>query len=145
MWYREAVTYNLLGQLTKGNPKKKIVKPFADEPVDDEIPEDLDQQKPEELPEEQSEELPEFTPVPTNVTPKIDTPAGVSNREPLPVQLPTNFKFPPLHEFCHCEISTLPSGRQIWRLGNGERHCQECVTNRDIFNSANELAYNNPR
>ena len=141
MWYRGAVTYNLLGQLTKGNPKKKIVKPFVDEPLDDEIPQDLEQQQPEELPEDE----PEYTPVPTNIPPVTDTPAGVVNREPVPVQLPANFKVPPLHEFCHCEISTLPSGRKVWRLGNGERHCLECVTNRDIFNAANELAYRDIR
>jgi hypothetical protein len=27
-------------------------------------------------------------------------------------------------------------------LGNGENHCQECVNSRDMFNSANERAYN---
>ena len=142
MWYREAVTYNLLGQLTQGNPKKKITKQFVDDDIDSL---DIDDQLQEEEPEIQIDEQPEFTPVPTNVPPVTDTPAGVANREPIQVQLPANFKFPPLHEFCHCEISTLPSGRQIWKLGNGERHCPECVMNRDIFNSSNELAYRNIR
>jgi len=36
----------------------------------------------------------------------------------------------------------LPSGQQVWRLGNGENHCQECVNSRDAFNRANEAAYN---
>jgi len=140
MWYREAVTYNLLGQLTKGNPKKKF-KQFVEDEIDTEEAEELPLEQPqEEIPEE-----PQFTPVPTNIPPVTDTPAGVVNREPIKVQLPNNLKFPPLHEFCHCEINTLPSGRQIWKLGNGEMHCAECVMSRDIFNAANELAYRDIR
>ena len=139
MWYREAVTYNLLGQLTEGNPKKKIIKQFVDDEIDDlNIEDQQDEQT-----EEPIQEEPEFTPVPTNIPPATDTPAGVANREPIKVQLPANFKVPPLHEFCHCEINTLPSGRQIWKLGNGEMHCSECVMNRDLFNRSNELAYRN--
>jgi len=145
MWYRYAVQYNAFGQIIQGNPKTKnfITRQFGDEEEADTVNEPLVVEEPQvnqEQPEIQEE--PQFTPVPTNVPPAIDTPAGVKNRQPIQVQLPPNIKVPPLHEFCHCQIDTLPSGQQVWRLGNGENHCQECVNSRDIFNAANEKAYN---
>jgi hypothetical protein len=147
MWYRFAVEYNAFGQIIKGNPKTKnfFTRQFAEEDEDpDTALEPLGEDDPlvnidqPELPEE-----PEFTPVPTNVPPSTDTPAGVNNREPIKAILPPNIKVPPLHEFCHCEIITMPSGQQVWRLGNGENHCAECVNSRNIFNAANENAYKN--
>jgi len=145
MWYRFAVQYNAFGQIVKGNPKTKnfITRQFGDEEEAEATNEPLVAEEPQSIEEEpQVQEEPVFTPVPTNVPPAIETPAGVQNREPVKVQLPPNIKVPPLHEFCHCEITTLPSGQQVWRLGNGENHCQECVSSRDAFNLANERAYN---
>lgn len=141
MWYRIAVEYNSYGQLVRGNPKK--VKFFAEE--DDEnidvaqLPnvEDADDVVDEEIP---IEEQP-LVEVPTQVESEIETPKGVKNRKPIPITLPPGFKVPPVHEFCHCEIETFVSGRQVWKLGNGENHCQECVTNMQIFNAENERLY----
>jgi len=39
---------------------------------------------------------------------------------------------PPIHEFCHCEIITMPGGRRIWRANDGA--CNDCLTARDTFN-----------
>ena len=39
---------------------------------------------------------------------------------------------PPIHEFCHCEIMTMPGGRRIWRANSGA--CQQCLDARDQFN-----------
>ncbi len=39
---------------------------------------------------------------------------------------------PPIHEFCHCEIITMPGGRRIWRANEGA--CNDCLKARDIFN-----------
>jgi len=80
--------------------------------------------------------------VPTQVESEAQTPVGVENRKPVPIIFPPGFIVPPVHEFCHCEIQTLPSGQQIWKLGNGENHCRQCVEYMQIFNSLNEQAYN---
>ena len=144
MWYKSALKYNSFGQLVQGNPKTRQnkVKPFAEE--DDLLEEDIvNQELPTEEEPEQPEvqEEPQLTPVPVQVTPGTDTPVGVENRTPMPINLPANFIAPPVHEFCHCEIVTMPGGRQVWRLGNGQNHCQTCVENMRIFNAANQDAY----
>ncbi len=158
MWYKLAqkynlqnqdVKYNLLGQLVKARPKgkKQNIKFFAEEEDEDTIDvnqdpniDDLGADISQPIDEEPIEEP--FIEVPTLVEPEIETPVGIDNREPIPIVLPPGFKIPPVHEFCHCEIQTLPSGQQIWKLGNGENHCQECVQNMRIFNIINEQTYN---
>lgn len=144
MWYKTALKYNYFGQLIQGNPKNQFkVRNFAEEEdlenEEDVVNQDLPLDVTEEEPVQQEE--PVFTPVPVQITPQTDTPVGVENRAPKPINLPPNFKAPPIHEFCHCEIVTMPGGRQVWRLGNGENHCNECVENMRIFNAANQDAY----
>jgi len=39
---------------------------------------------------------------------------------------------PPVHEFCHCKIITMPGGRRIWRTNNNA--CAQCAGARDAFN-----------
>lgn len=39
---------------------------------------------------------------------------------------------PPIHEFCHCIIITMPGGRRIWRANDGA--CSDCLNARDTFN-----------
>jgi hypothetical protein len=143
MWYKTALQYNLFGTLNRGN-KKTRTRFFADdeeqnEQEDAEINQLPNVQEPEE--EVPQNDEPTFTPVPVQVDPVVETPVGVENKTPLPINLPPGFIAPPVHEYCHCEIKTMPSGRQVWRLGNGENHCQQCVTNMQIFNQANQEAY----
>lgn len=39
---------------------------------------------------------------------------------------------PPVHDFCHCEVITMPGGRRIWRANEGA--CNDCLNARDTFN-----------
>jgi hypothetical protein len=139
MWYKTALQYNLFGTLNRGN-KKTRTKFFADDEQEDaEINQQPNVEEPvTEVPENDE---PILTPVPVQVDPVVSTPAGVENKTPIPINLPPGFIAPPVHEFCHCEINTMPGGRQVWRLGNGENHCQQCVANMQIFNQANQQAY----
>ena len=91
--------------------------------------------------EEPENQEPVLTPVPVQIDPVVNTPVGVENKTPLPISLPPGFIAPPVHEFCHCEIITLPGGRQVWRLGNGENHCEQCRASMQIFNQANQQSY----
>ena len=139
MWYKTALQYNLFGTLNRGN-KKTRTRFFADDEQEDaEINQQPNVEEPEaEVPEN---EEPILTPVAVQVDPVVSTPAGVENKTPIPINLPPGFIAPPVHEFCHCEINTMPGGRQVLRLGNGENHCQQCVANMQIFNQANQQAY----
>lgn len=147
MWYRLAIQRNYFNQLIRGNPKKTRL--FTEEEDDDvdvsQLPNIQDEEvlSDETIPIEEAplEEQP-LVEVPTQIEPIVETPKGVKNKTPIPIVLPPNFKVPPVHEYCHCNIKTLPSGQQIWELGNGENHCSECVNLRQIFNSLNEVAYN---
>ena len=40
---------------------------------------------------------------------------------------------PPLHDNCHCEVKTLPGGRQVWEANY--KACDRCIQLRDMFNS----------
>jgi hypothetical protein len=139
MWYKTALQYNLFGTLNRGN-KKTRTRFFADDEQEDA---ETNQQPNVEEPvtEVPENDEPILTPVPVQVDPVVSTPAGVENKTPIPINLPPGFIAPPVHEFCHCEINTMPGGRQVWRLGNGENHCQQCVANMQIFNQANQQAY----
>ena len=115
MWYKTALQYNLFGTLNRGN-KKTRTRFFAEdeeqnEQEDAEINQLPNVQEPEE--EVPQNDEPTFTPVPVQVDPVIGTPVGVENKTPLPINLPPGFIAPPVHEFCHCEIKTMPSGRQV--------------------------------
>ena len=148
MWYKLAIKRNRFNQLIRGNPKNTRL--FAEDDDDN----DVDVAQLPNIQEEDTlldeipsvEELPiqeqPLVEVPTQIEPVVETPIGVKNKTPVPIVYPPNFKVPPVHEFCHCTIKTLPSGQQIWELGNGENHCAECVNLRQIFNSLNEKAYN---
>jgi hypothetical protein len=144
MWYKTALQYNLFGTLNKGN-KKSRTRYFAD---DEDENAEVNQQPNLDEPnldepnlEEPENQEPVLTPVPVQIDPVVNTPVGVENKTPLPINLPPGFIAPPVHEFCHCEIITLPGGRQVWRLGNGENHCEQCRANMQIFNQANQQAY----
>jgi hypothetical protein len=144
MWYKTALQYNLFGTLNKGN-KKSRTRFFAD---DEDENAEVNQQPNLDEPileepnlEEPENQEPVLTPVPVQIDPVVNTPVGVENKTPLPINLPPGFIAPPVHEFCHCEIITLPGGRQVWRLGNGENHCEQCRANMQIFNQANQQAY----
>lgn len=52
--------------------------------------------------------------------------------EPEPDQSTQPVPNPPIHEFCHCEIITMPGGRRIWRANEGA--CSDCINARDTFN-----------
>lgn len=147
MWYRLSLKRNYFGQLTEGNPKSKPglkTKLFAEE---DEKDIDVSQLPDIQEPEIEESPVPEqpLEEVPVLIESENETPVGVENRKPLPITLPPGFKVPPVHEFCHCNIETLVSGQQIWKLGNGENHCVECVNNMQIFNLENERVYNQVR
>ena len=139
MWYKTALQYNLFGTLNKGN-KKSRTRFFAD---DEDENAEVNQQPnlDEPILEEPENQEPVLTPVPVQIDPVVNTPVGVENKTPLPISLPSGFIAPPVHEFCHCEIITLPGGRQVWRLGNGENHCEQCRANMQIFNQANQQSY----
>jgi hypothetical protein len=46
---------------------------------------------------------------------------------------------PPIHEHCHCEIKTLPGGRQVWRTN--ETACTQCQMLRDQFNQMQDVLH----
>lgn len=80
-----------------------------------EINPELEQLEPEEQeiqPEEQDE--PEL-----ELEPQLD-----QSNQPVPD--------PPVHEFCHCKVETMPGGRRIWRANEGA--CNDCLRARDTFN-----------
>lgn len=52
--------------------------------------------------------------------------------EPEPDQSTQPVPNPPIHEFCHCEIITMPGGRRIWRANEGA--CSDCINARNTFN-----------
>ena len=141
MWYRLAQNWNYFGTLNRGRRKKtRLFAEDDDENIEtNELPNVEDNQ---EIGEEVVTEEQPLIEVPTQVESDARTPVGVENRKPVPIIYPPGFIVPPVHEFCHCEIQTLPSGQQIWKLGNGENHCIQCVENMKIFNSLNEQAYN---
>ena len=80
----------------------------------DKDPDKLEQPEESELEEPEPEQLEE---------PEVE-PREVDLQQPVPN--------PPIHEFCHCEIITMPGGRKIWRANSGA--CAQCLDARDKFN-----------
>lgn len=101
---------------------KIIHTPKDERDIQDVIDETLE--KPEEKPTEEPELEPE--PTPLDVEKEEDVEQEPSETTPQPVPNP------PIHEFCHCEVVTMPGGRRIWRANSGA--CQQCLDARDQFN-----------
>jgi hypothetical protein len=51
---------------------------------------------------------------------------------PEEIDLQQTVPNPPVHEFCHCEIITMPGGRRIWKANSNA--CSQCLQARDTFN-----------
>jgi len=89
------------------------------------VPQDVVEPEPEPFQPELGTETPEHS---------EDEDKQDQDDQQLDVKPDMQFPMPPLHDNCHCEVVTMPGGRQIWKANEGA--CNDCLAIRDAFNAA---------